>query len=329
MSDNADVYRDTAERIFAETLTIPAREAAEADRALPQALWGALGEAGVWLTLVPEEAGGVGATLVEAVAITRAAGAAAAPGPIVETMTAAALAARAGLDPVSGAAALIFTDGAAPPFHAVAWGGPAGRLILVHPSGEIASVLPGEWAWTPGTDASGEPRDRLSDITPSAHGRIAPDAYDATFRTAAVLRAGQMLGALEWVLQRTVDYAMERKQFGRELGRFQAVQQMLAELAGHVLASSAIVAAAAEDPAPARVAAARARLADACDAAVAVSHQVHGAMGFSREYPLNYRTRRLMAWRDDLGGALYWRRRLARAFVGLELEGVWPAVAAV
>ena len=51
-------------------------------------------------------------------------------------------------------------------------------------------------------------------------------------------------------------------------------------------------------------------------------------MGFSREYPLNLRTRRLMAWRDDYGSVLDWRRRLAGGFTGLALEEVWPAVTA-
>ncbi len=74
-------------------------------------------------------------------------------------------------------------------------------------------------------------------------------------------------------------------------------------------------------------AAARARLADATDAAIAISHQVHGAIGFSREYALNHRTKRLMAWRNDYGSIPYWRRTLGRNFLSHSRETLWPAVA--
>jgi len=103
--------------------------------------------------------------------------------------------------------------------------------------------------------------------------------------------------------------------------------QMLAELAGHVLAASGIVEAAAESGSTALVAAARSRVADSADAAITICHQVHGAMGFSLEYALNARTRRLMAWRNDFGSVLYWRRALAANFIGVSRDEFWPAVA--
>ena len=52
--------------------------------------------------------------------------------------------------------------------------------------------------------------------------------YEEVLRMASLLRGGQILGAVEWVFRRSTEYAMERKQFGREIGTFQAVQQMLA-----------------------------------------------------------------------------------------------------
>ncbi len=68
---------------------------------------------------------------------------------------------------------------------------------------------------------------------------------------------------------------------------------------------------------------------DAVDAAVTIGHQVHGAIGFSRAYSLNFRTRRLMVWRDTFGSVPYWRRVLARSFIGLSADEVWPKVTAV
>ena len=128
-----------------------------------------------------------------------------------------------------------------------------------------------------------------------AVGAIVALDTSAALRTAAILRAGQMLGAIEWTLARSIDYAGERKQFGREISKFQVIQQMLAELASHMLASAGIAEAAADAGSETLIAAARSRLGDAADAAIGIGHQVHGAMGFSKEYALNHRTRRLIA----------------------------------
>jgi acyl-CoA dehydrogenase len=101
---------------------------------------------------------------------------------------------------------------------------------------------------------------------------------------------------------------------------------MLAELADVTLASSAIVEAASAAFSNVLVAAARSRLGDAADVAITIGHQVHGAVGFSRDYGLNYRTRRLMAWRDDYGSVASWREKLAEGFIGLPGDKVWPTL---
>ena len=333
MSDNRDIYRQTMEQLLADTVTPAVVEACE-QRIFPAALFTALEDNGITAMLAPEDQGGVAATLPEALAIARAAGAAAAPGPIVETMVAAALLARAGLDPVAGPVAIAFVgDEGAAALHDTPWGAGAGFVVVIGRVAEGASIAvtkAADWVADHGVDAAGEPRDTLTGSSLLAQSGIivGAQAYAEALSLAALLRGGQILGALEWTLRRTVDYAMERRQFGRELGKFQVVQQSLAELADHVLAATAITQAAADSGAEMMIAAARSRLADASDAAIAIAHQTHGAMGFSREYPLNLRTRRLMAWRDDYGSVLDWRRRLAGGFTGLALEEVWPAVTA-
>jgi acyl-CoA dehydrogenase len=343
MSDNREVFRDTAQQVLADTLSRADIEAAER-RIPPRALFGALRDTGVTMMLAPEDRGGVAASLPDALAILRAAGAAAAPGPLLETMLGQRLLAQASLPPVDGALALVFVDhvdgpevGASrwrspPTLRAVPWGGLAERLLIVQRGGDggarLVVAAPCDWTVAAGVDAAGEPRDTLSAEAPPVTTADLPGlSYDEALRAAAVLRAGQIVGAIEWSFERSVQYATERRQFGRELGRFQAVQQMLAELADHTLAASAITEAAAEGFSGALVAAARSRLGDAADLAISISHQVHGAIGFSREYALNYRTRRLMAWRDDYGDVLFWRRSLAMGFIGATRESFWPAVA--
>jgi acyl-CoA dehydrogenase len=270
--------------------------------------------------LVPEELGGIGADIGDAVAILRSLGEAAAPGPIVETMLANALLARSGHDAVKGVISLSFAQDADRRFHNVPWGGVSDHLLVVTPQ-RVGLFTGGISVDDQGLDAAGEPRDTIS-IT--ADGIWRDCDTSCALETAAVMRAGQILGAIEWTLARTVEYAGERKQFGREIAKFQVVQQMLAELAGHVLASSGVTEAAAEMPTAQLVAAARSRLGDAADAAIGVGHQVHGALGFSKEYALNHRTRHLMAWRDDFGSVPFWRRRLASSLTGCGRDGLWP-----
>jgi acyl-CoA dehydrogenase len=342
MSEIAAFFRDTAERVLGDTVSDRDINAAE-ERVLPAALFRSFEETGVLSMLADEDHGGVGASLADAVTILRVAGAAAAPGPLLETLLGRDLLARAGTPAPEGALTLAFADGEVAPkpgetvwsapstFHDVPWGGLTEGFLVVAPlsAGGLRLILsrPGDWTIEPGADAAGEPRDRLSAASVAVQVADLPDSsFDEAFRAAAMLRAGQILGALEWTFQRSAEYVMERKQFGKELGKFQVVQQMLAEMADNTLASAVITDAAAAGPSRTLVASARSRLADAADVAITVSHQVHGALGFSREYALNHRTRRLMAWRDDYGSVPFWRRALAADFIDLSRDAFWPAV---
>ena len=324
MSENRDHFRDTAISILADTLTHGDVESAR-ERVLPVALFDALIENGFNLMLVPEHQGGVGADIGDAVAILRAAGAAAAPGPLLETLLGNLLLARAGMEPVEGLLALAFSNEAKPDaLHDVPWGGLVDHVLVVTPTGLLLTKS-ADWTVTPGLDEADEPRDTLTGTASGTAGSL-DLSQDRIRLMASILRAGQILGAIEWTLTRSIEYAGERKQFGREISKFQIIQQMLAELADHMLASAGMTEAAAESLSETLVAAARSRLGDGADAAVAIGHQVHGALGFSREYALNHRTRRLMAWRDDYGSVLDWRRTLAADFIGCSRESFWPAV---
>ena len=313
---------ETVERILADTVTPAVIEAAER-RELPAKMFATLEENGVLDLLVLEAAGGVGGTTAEAFAVMRAFGAAAAPGPLLETLLGRALLAEAGLACGAGPLALAFSDDARALWR-VPWGGACERVVVV--ADGLVGVAPrGAWRSTPGRGTCGEPRDDLAaDAAPEMR-PIGPGALER----AAALRAAQIVGAIGWVFERSVDYANERTQFGKEIGKFQAVQQMLAALADQHLAGSGIAEAAAQACDPRLVAAARARLGEASDRAIEIGHQAHGALGFSRDYALNYRTRRLMSWRDEYGAVGFWRARLARMFAGLPREVFWPEVSGV
>uniref|UniRef100_A0A1X7TJI4 Acyl-CoA dehydrogenase/oxidase C-terminal domain-containing protein n=1 Tax=Amphimedon queenslandica TaxID=400682 RepID=A0A1X7TJI4_AMPQE len=78
------------------------------------------------------------------------------------------------------------------------------------------------------------------------------------------------------------------------------------------------------------VAAAKIRTGQAAGAGAAIAHQVHGAMGFTREYPLQQRTRRLWAWRDEFHPESAWAielgRHIAKSGGGMRL---WETLTAV
>ena len=136
----------------------------------------------------------------------------------------------------------------------------------------------------------------------------------------AALRAMAIAGALERVLMQTVEYARTRVQFGKPIASFQAIQQQLAVLAGHTAAAGlAAEAAIADIEAPERLrrsaAVAKIRCGEAAGAVASIAHQVHGAIGITKEHSLHFATRRLWSWRAEFGAESYWAEQ-ARARSG-------------
>lgn len=162
-------------------------------------------------------------------------------------------------------------------------------------------------------------------------GLIAPDAL----QPAATVSL--MAGAMGQALALSIEHVNTRQQFGRPLGKFQAVQQSLAVMACEVRAVEAAAAALAArldavgfDPAAAdfEIAAAKLRANRAVGVVTASAHQVHGAIGFTREYDLNRMTIPLMRWRGEHGNDVYWAARLGRQVAGFGGRGLWAALTA-
>ena len=151
---------------------------------------------------------------------------------------------------------------------------------------------------------------------------------------AGLMRVGQISGAIDAALAMAIEHANSRKQFGRPLAKFQAVQQNLAVLACEAAAVNSAGQAAARardrdalgDGAGLELAAAKLRANMAIDTATSIAHQVHGAIGFTEEYPLHRLTRRLMGWRSEFGNDRYWAERLGNHVAGLGGTGLWHAL---
>jgi len=159
-----------------------------------------------------------------------------------------------------------------------------------------------------------------------------PDANEALLAAAAV---SLMAGAMGQALALSVEHVNTRQQFGRPLGKFQAVQQSLAVMACEVRAVEAAAAALASrldaanlDPAAAdfEIAAAKLRANRAVGVVTALAHQVHGAIGFTQEYDLHRVTIPLMRWRGAHGNDAYWAARLGKQITGFGGRGLWEAM---
>jgi len=89
-------------------------------------------------------------------------------------------------------------------------------------------------------------------------------------------------------------------------------------------AADAAVEASAAAPDEFAVAVAKSRTGEAAGKSAEIAHQVHGAMGYTREHNLHYSTRRLWSWRDEFGNETYWQSRLGRAVAAQGADALWP-----
>jgi acyl-CoA dehydrogenase len=160
--------------------------------------------------------------------------------------------------------------------------------------------------------------------TPSAQSHL--PAIDTKLHLACIYSA-QLAGALMAVFERTLQFANERQQFGKPIGKFQAIQHQLSVMAEHVFAArmAAQMGCQSVDAIPDlhRVAVAKARTSEAASEVAALSHSIHGAIGFTAEFDLQLLTRRLHLWRQAAGSESYWHTVLGEALVkddGLALD---------
>jgi acyl-CoA dehydrogenase len=306
MSEHRQLLTDMAEGLFAEL--------SGADFA---AAWPRLEEAGFAGLLVGEEQGGFGGDWGDLFAVLRLAGAQVLSVPLGETIVAHKVLGDAGIAPPEGPIGLLDGDYVANGRHCAAVLAP-GKLL----PGAICD-------WHEGKGPDGTPRDRLGGI----------EGFEAAIATNADLVAhgafcvvAQAAGALEAGFALAIEHVNTRVQFGKPLAKFQAVQQSLAKASEHIVAVAAAgqAAAAALDCGDAsfEIAAAKLRTNLAIDAAVPILHRVHGAIGFTLEYPLNRYTRRLMGWRSAFGNDAFWARRLGRHVAKLGGSGLWREIAA-
>jgi acyl-CoA dehydrogenase len=327
------------------------------ERTWDDGLWAALAEAGLTGVGLPEEVGGSGGELADAVAIVRTVAVGAGAVPVAEQLLVAGpavLAADLALPPVEEP--LTFALGPAVTAHAsddgdgpgrftlsgtvtdVAWSGAAKHLVVLA-AGVAGAVLAlvdvSALEATAASNLAGEPRGSLVlDDVPATGALLTSAQVEDLKARYALARAIQLAAALEQVLAWTVQYAGERVQFGRPLGKFQAIQMELAQMAGEVTAVTALTDAAVQaverdENVVLACAAAKVRAGAAVEVVARLAHQVHGAIGFTQEHKLHHLTRRLWSWRDEAGTELAWSRVLGAGVLADGADGLWPALTRV
>jgi len=347
MSDDANILTNTAGRLFADLCTDDVLHRAEAGEWLP-APWGAVEEIGLPFALVAEDAGGFGLPVGDALDLVRLAAFHGLPLPLAETMLANHLLGNAGLDVGAGVASVapvlaeerlhLTREGEkwrlAGQCRRVPWGRNAATIAvwgLYEGQPHIATVSAGGWRVETGTNIAGSPRDTVIFDTVLPASAVAAVEYDIEEQIAALaaLRVLAMAGALERVLELTAAYAGERVQFGRPIGKFQAVQQNMAVLAEQSCAAAAAANIAARGFVAndiLAIAIAKVRAGEAASVGAGIAHQVHGAIGFTAEHRLHFFTKQLWSWRDELGSEAVWSRRIGRHMAKAGAEALWPLV---
>jgi acyl-CoA dehydrogenase len=352
VTESDNIVAETATRIFAD-LADPQTINRAPDTSWKQTLWRALSEAGLTLAWVPEQQGGAGATLNEGFAILGVAGRYAVPVPLAETLIAGWLLAHAGIEAPAGAITVAPTrprdrvtlnaDGT---LSGLSRGIPFAKdskHIAVVAAGDrstaIALLKTEDCRVTEGQNLAGDGFDTVTfERTKAIRSAQAAAGFDASalMLMGATVRSVQAAGALETILSLSVRYANERVAFERPIGKFQAVQQNLARLAGETAAALAAAGSAADtiaqtptfdDTVLLEAAAAKIRTGEAAAEGSAIAHQVHGAIGFTNEHVLHRFTLRLLSWRDDFGDENHWAAALGELIARRGAHQFWPMLA--
>jgi alkylation response protein AidB-like acyl-CoA dehydrogenase len=336
------------QRMMQESLVRTLAEASSLDRVRRFAgdlkdkgddIWRALADFGLAGIVIPEEFGGLGLTLLDAALASEALGAAVAPvpfmgvvlGPLALTRggsaaqqaewlpklaTGEVVAAAAISEPIAGArdgAGVTAKGGQLSGKALFVPGGMAAGLLIVADTTSGLHLVRGDAAGVtrtlmPGIDETRRLAELTFDAAPAEPLTGGPELLTALRDAGWVLVAADTLGAAQVMLDKAVDYAKERRQFGRVIGSFQAVKHLCAEMAAELEPCRSLVwyAAYAFDSAPGEAslmaAHAKALTSEVGRFVARTSTEVHGGMGITDLLGLHFWFKRIGLNRQLLGG---------------------------
>lgn len=299
---DADILLEPFRRMLSE-VSMPAHVRAAQVSGDVSRIWQEIERSGFLDALLPEEAGGSGLTLTDIFPLVAECGAFCLPVPFTETVVARALLHARGASAPEGAIIVLAPPSPVVPLAAVA------THVLTLRDGAIILASAGQ------VDA--DPFDALAgQVTIGAEPVVTMAAEGIDLEVvAAGLTAAKMAGAMRKLLDLSLQYAEQRQQFGRSLGKFQAIQQQLAVMAEQVVSAkvAANMGMSGAHFDPLKSALAKCRTSEASHQVCAIAHAVHGAIGVTEEYDLQLLTRRIKQWQLAFGSERYWAGRIGAA----------------
>lgn len=219
------------------------------------------------------------------------------------------------------------------------WAGEVDRIVLVWFDGDrhrLADLEASRMSVRPGHNLIGEPRDVLTVDTGTLEGDVVPsEVVDRLARKFALVRAIQVCAAVDRAVEMSIGHVASRTQFGRPLAKFQAIQNLVADAAAEAALAraateAALTTAIRTDWAAAhldfQIATARSCAGHAASVVSRNAHQVHGAIGTTREHRLHEVTRAALAWRSEYGSVRSWDERVAATAAAAGGKGLWPLI---
>ncbi len=312
---------DAQQRDFAASIDaalaaadVPAavRAWAAGDSAPGRKVWAQLTDLGVTALLVPERHGGIGAQPVDMVVAAERLGKWCVPGPVTESIAVAPVLLAGDERCAELATGELMATVALPPHMPYAVDADRAGLVLLAKEGTVAEARPAA------AHESVDPGRRLFDVAATTPGWDADTALASEF--GAVATAAQLVGAGQAMLDGAVGYAVQRHQFGRPIGSYQAIKHKLAnvhiaiEMARPLVYAAALSLADGSPDIARDVSAAKAAAADAALLAARSALQTHGAIGFTQEHDLSLLLLRVQALRSAWGDPPSHRRRVLEAF---------------
>lgn len=280
------------------------------DGVSPASMWASIDETGFVDAMLPESLDGAGLNLAQAFPLVLAAGEYGVPLPFAETMIARAMLAQHDA-PVPAGAAIVLAGRSA----LIPCAGVAGHALLDRDGQPVLVACTG----------AGSDLFRTRSATGIVQGETLatlPASDDAVLLASAAVASALMAGAMTRVMEMTLSHASDRQQFGRPLGKFQAIQQQLAVLAEQVLSAqvAARTAFSGHGFGATRVAAAKCRANEAATLVCNIAHAIHGAIGATAEFDLQLYTRRIKQWQLAFGSEGYWAERLGRTRIASRVD---------
>jgi alkylation response protein AidB-like acyl-CoA dehydrogenase len=333
-TDDQLLFRDAVRDFLAKEASAERLRACwDDDGRVSRDLWSGLAEMGVVGLAVPEEFGGMGMHELDLVLLFEETGRVALPDPVVETVAVAApLIAEAGsaefraewLPRIAAGESVVALGLIGTPFvlHAE-----MADLIIVERDDRLVAL--------PGASVTRERQPSVDGARPLFEvdwhhehetelvgGADGWHAVNTAFDRGALATAAQLLGLAEHLLDATVDYVQQRRQFGVPIGSFQAVKHHLAdamlqlEFARPVVYNAAYAMAQGLDTRSRDVSMAKCRASDAATFVARQALQCHGAIGYTVEYDLHMWMKRVWALAASWGDAAYHRERVAMSVLG-------------